>query len=129
MTAKRLRIEDDALLRGRGRFIDDVHQENQAFGHFVRSPHAHARIASIDTAAALAVPGVLAVLTAADLRAAGVASVSAHPPIKGRSGAPVIEPPRPALAGDRVMHVGQAVALVVASSAAAGAAEAVVIEI
>ena len=130
MTAKRLRIEDDALLRGRGRFIDDAHQENQAFGHFVRSPHAHARIVSIDTAPALAAPGALAVLTAADLRAAGVGSVSVHPPIKGRGGAPIVEPPRPALAAERVMHVGQAVALVVANSAIAAqdAAEAVVVE-
>jgi carbon-monoxide dehydrogenase large subunit len=130
MTAKHLRREDDTLLRGRGRFVDDVHLDNHAFGFFVRSPHAHAHIVSIDAAAALAAPGVLAVLTAADLRAAGVNSVSAHPPIKGRSGAPVIEPPRPTLAADRVMHVGQPVALVVASSAAAAqdAADAVVVE-
>ncbi len=50
MTAGRLRREDDALLRGRGRFIDDAAEKNQAFGCFVRSPHAHARIAAIDAA-------------------------------------------------------------------------------
>lgn len=129
MTAGRLRREDDALLRGRGRFIDDAAEKHQAFGCFVRSPHAHARIAAIDAAPARAAPGVVAVLTAADLQAAGVGSVSSHPPIKGRSGAPVVEPPRPALAADRVMHVGQPVALVVANSAAAAqdAADAVAV--
>ncbi|MGZ8372779.1 MAG: xanthine dehydrogenase family protein molybdopterin-binding subunit, partial [Rhodoplanes sp.] len=130
MTAKRLRVEDDALLRGRGRFIADALLDNQAFGCFVRSPHARARIVAIDAEAARGVPGVLAVLTAADMQAAGVGGVSWHPPIRGRGGASVIEPLRPALAADRVLHVGQPVALVVASSASAAqdAAEAVVVD-
>ncbi|MGZ8330807.1 MAG: hypothetical protein ACXWVA_07230 [Rhodoplanes sp.] len=103
MTAKRLRVEDDALLRGRGRFIADALLDNQAFGCFVRSPHAHARIVAIDAEAARGVPGVLAVLTAADMQAAGVGTVSWHPPMRGRGGASVIEPLRPALATDRVL--------------------------
>ncbi len=130
MTAQRLRVEDDALLRGRGRFIADALLDNQAFGCFVRSPHAHTRIVAIDAEAARGAPGVLAVLTAADMQAAGVGGVSWHPPLRGRGGAGVIEPLRPALADDRVMHVGQPVALVVASSASAAqdAAEAVVVD-
>jgi carbon-monoxide dehydrogenase large subunit len=85
----------------------------------VRSPHAHARIRGIDLDAARAADGVLAVLTAADMAAAGVAgTISRHFPISGRDGKALIEPRRPALAGDRVVHVGQPVALVLASTAA-----------
>src|SRR5215468_11351277 len=112
------RIEDEQLLRGRGRFIDDVPLPGQVYGCFVRSPHAHAGIRGIDIAAAQAADGVLAVLTAADMKRAGVGRISRHPPMAGRDGAALIEPPRPALAGDRVMHVGEPVALVVATSAA-----------
>jgi carbon-monoxide dehydrogenase large subunit len=124
------RVEDEPLLRGRGRFIDDAPLPDQAWGSFVRSPHAHGKIRSIDTAAALASEGVLAVLTAADMDAAGVGTISRHFPISGRDGKALIEPPRPALAGERVMHVGQPVALVVATSAglAQDAAERVVVD-
>src|SRR5262249_15183279 len=85
---------------------------------FVRSTHAHAKILSVDIASAQAAEGVLAVLTAADMNRAGVGRISRHPPVIGRNGAPLIEPPRFALADDRVMHVGEPVALVVATSAA-----------
>jgi carbon-monoxide dehydrogenase large subunit len=124
------RVEDEPLLRGRGRFIDDAPLPDQAWGCFVRSPHAHARIRGIDTTAAAASEGVLAVLTAADIDAAGVGTISRHFPISGRDGKALIEPPRPALAGERVMHVGQPVALVVATSAALAqdAAERVVVD-
>ncbi len=131
MSAKNpIRIEDEPLLRGRGRFIEDAPVDGQVFGVFARSPHAHARIVSIDIEAARGAPGVLAVLTAADMRAAGVGTISWHPPVKGRDGAAVIEPPRPALAEDRVLHVGQPVALVIATSAAAAhdAVEALVVD-
>ena len=106
------------LLRGRGRFIDDAPLPGQVYGCFVRSTHAHARISRIDAAGAQAANGVLAVLTAADMKRAGVGRITRHPPIAGRGGAALIEPPRPALADDRVMHVGEPVALVVATSAA-----------
>src|SRR6202040_3466601 len=72
----------------------------------------------IDIAAAQAADGVLAVLTAADMNRAGVGQITRHPPIAGRNGAALIEPSRPALADDRVMHVGEPVALVVATSTA-----------
>jgi carbon-monoxide dehydrogenase large subunit len=111
------RIEDEALLRGRGRFIDDAPVPGQVYGCFVRSTHAHAEIRDLDTADARSADGVLAVLTAADMKRAGVSQVTRHPPIAGRNGAALIEPPRPALADGRVIHVGEPVALVVATSA------------
>ena len=112
------RVEDAALVQGLGRFVEDAPQENQAHAVFVRSPHAHARIASIEIEAARAAPGVLAVLTHTELDAAGIGSASVHPPMVGRNGAKLIVPFRPVLARDRVMHAGQAVALVVAESLA-----------
>ncbi|MEP7032099.1 MAG: xanthine dehydrogenase family protein molybdopterin-binding subunit, partial [Pseudolabrys sp.] len=113
------RIEDDALVRGLGRFMDDPRLPNQAYAAFVRSPHAHARIKAVDTAAARAAKGVLAVLTAADIKAAGVGSISRHPPVAGKGGAKMVMPFRPALAGDKVMHGGDPVAMVVAETLAA----------
>jgi carbon-monoxide dehydrogenase large subunit len=122
------RVEDDALIRGRGRFVDDV--EKQGVGHavFVRSPHAHARIVSISTDAAAKAKGVIGVITAADM--AGVGTVTRHPPIPGRGGARIALPHRPPLAETKVMHVGEAVAMVVAESHALAldAAELVVVE-
>jgi aerobic carbon-monoxide dehydrogenase large subunit len=125
-----IRVEDDMLVRGAGRFVDDVHPENEAFAAFVRSPHAHARIKRIDTSAAAAAPGVLAVLTYADIEAAGVGNTALHPPLAGRNGAKLVHPFRPALAKDRVMHVGQTVAAVISKSQreAADAAELVTVD-
>jgi carbon-monoxide dehydrogenase large subunit len=112
------RVEDDALVRGLGRFVEDAPQPNQAYGVFVRSPHAHAHIRAIDIKAARAAPGVIAVLTHRDLDAAGVGNTSVHPPLTGRNGSKLVMPFRPALARERVMHVGQPVAFVVAESTA-----------
>jgi carbon-monoxide dehydrogenase large subunit len=124
------RVEDDALVRGLGRFVEDVPQPNQAYGVFVRSPHAHAHIRAIDIEAARAAPGVVAVLTHVETDAAGIGSCSVHPPLVGRGGAKLIMPFRPALARDRVMHIGQGVALVVAESTAQAqdAAELIAVE-
>jgi len=113
------RLEDEPLLRGRGRFMDDAPATGAAVAWFVRSPHACARIRSIDVAAARDRPGVLAVLTAAEMAAAGVGNVARALPLTGRDGAPMRVPHRPALASDRVLHVGQPVALVVAETLAA----------
>jgi aerobic carbon-monoxide dehydrogenase large subunit len=113
------RVEDDALVRGAGHFMDDPRLPNQAYGAFVRSPHAHAKILSVNAEAALRAKGVLAVLTAADMKEAGVGSMSRHPPVVGRGGAKMVVPFRPSLAGEKVMHVGDAVALVVAETLAA----------
>jgi len=123
-----LRVEDGPLLRGRGRFIGDLHLPGQATAVFVRSPHPHARIKAIATETARTMPGVVAVLTAGDLD--GVGTVSMPRPLKGRGDSELVVPERPALAGTRVMHVGDAVALVVAESAATAmdAAEAVEVD-
>jgi aerobic carbon-monoxide dehydrogenase large subunit len=108
------RLEDDALVRGLGRYAADVALAGQAYAYFVRSPHAFADIRSIDSEAARAVPGVLAVLTAADME--GIGNVSQHPPLVGRGGRKLIVPHRPALAGMTVRHVGEPVAVVVANT-------------
>ncbi len=117
-TRKQPRVEDDALVRGAGHFVDDPRLPNQAYAAFVRSPHAHARIISVNTSEAQAARGVLAVLTAEDIKAAGVAGISRHPPAVGRGGARMVVPFRPALAGDKVLHGGDPVAIVVAEDAA-----------
>ncbi len=124
------RVEDEALLRGRGRFAADARQEREASAYFVRSPRAFARIRGIDAQAARRAPGVLAVFTSADMVAAGVGSVARPVPQQGRHGAPLKSPHRPALAGERVLHVGEPVALVVADtrSAAQDAAELVEVD-
>ena len=113
------RVEDDALVRGRGRYIADAPLPNQVFAYFVRSPHAFARIARIDIEAARAAPGVVGVLTGKDME--GVGSVGRQPPVVGRGGKKLVMPIRPALAGERVMHIGEPVAMVVAETRARGA--------
>ncbi|MFA6266725.1 MAG: xanthine dehydrogenase family protein molybdopterin-binding subunit [Pseudolabrys sp.] len=110
------RVEDDALVRGAGQFMDDPRLPKQTYAVFVRSPHAHARILSVKTEAAAGAKGVLAVLTAADIKAAGIGDITRHGPLAGRGGARMIVPFRPALAGDRAMHGGDPVAMVVAES-------------
>ena len=122
------RLEDDPLVRGLGRYAADAPLTGQTYAYFVRSPHAFADIRSIDADAAKAVPGVLAVLTAADMD--GIGNVSQHPPLVGRGGQKLIVPHRPALAGKTVRHVGEAVAVVVAETltAAQDGAEAVIVD-
>jgi carbon-monoxide dehydrogenase large subunit len=111
------RVEDEPLVRGRGRYAADTPEPNQAYAFFVRSPHAFARIRSVDTAAAAAAPGVIGILTASDLE--GVGNIGRHPPVPGRNGNGLVIPFRPALAGERVMHIGEPVVMVVAETAAA----------
>ncbi len=91
------RVEDDVLVRGNGRYAADVPLPQQAYAYFVRSPHAFARIVSVDVSAAQSAPGVLGVLTATDME--GVGSLARHPPLAGRGGKGLIVPHRPALAG------------------------------
>jgi aerobic carbon-monoxide dehydrogenase large subunit len=114
---KHIRVEDNVLVRGLGRYIADAPLPNQAYAYFVRSPHASARIVSVDTSAAAKAPGVVGVLTAKDME--GVGNLGRHPPVPGRGGKGLIVPHRPALAGERVVHIGEPVAMVVAESAAA----------
>ncbi len=109
------RVEDDVLVRGHGRYVADAPLPNQAYAYFVRSPHAFARVVSVETSGAAGMPGVIAVLTAADMD--GIGNISRHPPLPGRNGAKLIVTNRPALAKDRVLHIGEAVAMVVAERA------------
>ena len=110
------RREDAALLTGRGRFIDDVDRAHQAHAWIVRSPHAHARIVSIDTKEAAATPGVVTVLTHRELETDGVAPLSEPNGVTGRGGGKTVNVAHPLLARDRVMHVGDPVAMVVAET-------------
>jgi len=110
------RFEDPRLLRGGGRYIDDFVLPGMAFGHVLRSPHAHARIRAIDVGAARAAPGVLAVLTGADWQASGFGDLPVPGGFRRRNGAPLYRPPYPALVRDRVRWVGDYVAFVVAET-------------
>jgi len=123
------RVEDEPLLRGRGRFIDDARDGAPAVGWFVRAPHAAARITRLAVSAARRAPGVLAVLTSAELAAAGVGNVARPLPLTGRGGAPLWVPHRPSLAGERVLHVGQPIALVIGESLAAAQDAADLVEV
>src|SRR3954470_16963808 len=131
------RREDSRLLTGRGWYSDDLNLPGQAYAVMVRSPHAHALIRSIDTDAARAASGVLAVLTADDVRADGLNPLpniaNSHPAdisIKNKDGSPTIRPDQQAIIGPEVCHVGEIVACVVATSLAAAkdAAELVVVD-
>src|SRR5206468_2745723 len=113
------RLEDPHLLRGLGRYSDDVTLPRQAYGAVVRSPHAHARIRALDVAAAARAPGVVTVLTGADLAADGLGNLPTDGNRKRRDGSPAFKTPRPALARERVRHVGDPVAFVIAETQAA----------
>ncbi len=121
------RKEDDRLLAGRGRYVDDIVFEGQVYGHMVRSPHAHARIRAIETEAAAALPGVCAVFTAADLAAADMGPIPCPNRPDNADGTPSAAPARPVLADGIVRMVGDPVAFVTAENpeAARDAAEAV----
>jgi carbon-monoxide dehydrogenase large subunit len=124
------RIEDASLVSGRGSFVDDFDLAGQLHLCFLRSPHAHARIVSVDPSAALALPGVVAVITGADLVQAGVGIFPGPANFKRPDGSPGVSPPRRALAHETVRYVGEAVAAVVAESreAAIEARDAVFVE-
>ena len=111
-----LRPEDQRLIRGRGNFVDDIEFPGMLYIGFVRSPHAHARILSIDTVGAQATPGVVRVLTAADWAAAGLGRLVCVHPMDFTDGRAMNEALRPAFAAHRVCHVGDVVAAVVADS-------------
>src|SRR5207302_929595 len=107
------RVEDRRFLTGRGHYLDDIVRPRQAHAVMLRSPHAHARIPAIDAKSAEG-PGILAILTGADLATDGIGTI---PCMSGVAN--MAAPPRPAIVGDRVRHVGDTVAMVVAESLAA----------
>lgn len=124
------RVEDAALLRGEGRFVDDVALPGQRVLVFVRSPHAHARIRSIDVGAAQAVDGVDCIVTGAELHAAGVKPLLQSADFKRVDGSRTEAPPQYPLAVDIVRYVGEPVAAIVAATRAQArdAAEAVMVD-
>jgi len=123
------RTEDPVLLRGEGRYTDDLNEPGQAYAYIVRSQHAHGILRGIRTEAALRLPGVLAIYTGGDLKAYGTHKCIA--PLVNRDGTPMKKPARPSLAADKVRFVGDPVACVVADTYfhARDAAEAVELDI
>ena len=125
-----VRVEDQRFLTGQGSYIDDMNLPDQTFGAFVRSPHAHARVVSMDTAAAAAMPGVQLVVTGAEWAAQAFGPLPCRSPSKiNRDGTPFKDPARHCLASDVVRYVGEPLALVVANTAmeARWAADAIIV--
>ncbi|MDP9876275.1 carbon-monoxide dehydrogenase large subunit [Variovorax boronicumulans] len=124
------RLEDESLLAGAGRYTDDVTLSEQAHLVFLRSPYPHARIVSIDTSAAVGMPGVLRVITGADLAEAGVKPMPGAAGFKRADGSDSASPPRRALAHERARFVGEPVAAVIADTVqqARDAVEAVMVD-
>src|SRR5712692_10400562 len=112
------RFEDPRLLRGEGRFINDLNLEGQTHLVFVRSPHAHARIRSIDAAAARAAPGVVGVFTVENLERDGVGTTAPSIRRNRPDGKPMFWRSHPGLAKGKVRHAGDHVACVVAATLA-----------
>jgi carbon-monoxide dehydrogenase large subunit len=112
------RREDQRFITGKGRYTDDVNRPGQCHAYFLRSPHAHARITSIDSKAAAAMPGVLAVLTGAELAADKIGNLICGWMITSKDGSPMKMAPHPALAHGKANHVGDAVAVVIADTLA-----------
>ncbi len=111
------RTEDPRFLTGQGRYVDDMNLRGQVHGYVLRSPHAHALVNSVDTAAATAAPGVVLVLTGADVEEEGIAGIPGFiPPMAFGAPMPKCSPVHPILARDRVRHVGDPVAFVVAET-------------
>jgi carbon-monoxide dehydrogenase large subunit len=110
----RRRVEDQRFLSGLGHYVDDQPADGALHAYVLRSPHAHARIVLLDTVAASAMPGVRLILKAADLRAEGIGDLPCVAQVA--TVAPIIIPPRPALADGVVRHVGDPVACIVADS-------------
>ncbi|MEZ5865627.1 MAG: hypothetical protein R3D25_16725 [Geminicoccaceae bacterium] len=118
------RKEDQRFVTGTGRYVADIALPRETVGVVVRSDHAHAEIRAIETAAAAAMPGVLAVYTGRDLEAAGIGTLPCGWMVQSKDGTPMAQPPHPVLAQGRVRHVGDPVAFVVAETRAAALAAA-----
>jgi carbon-monoxide dehydrogenase large subunit len=123
------RKEDLRFLSGRGNYVDDLNRPNQTFGYFLRSDVPHGKLNKVDTAAALKMPGVVAIFTGEDFAAVG--GVPCGWLIHSKDGSPMVEPRHPVLAHGKVRHVGDPIALVVAETKqqAKDAAEAIVLDI
>ena len=124
------RKEDIRFLTGQGRYVDDIKRPGQAYACFVRSPHAHARLKSIDTEQAAKAPGFIAAYTAADLERDGIGDLPCVWVFQNADGSDIKLPPHPLLAVDKVRHVGDPVAVVIGESldAARDAADLVAVD-
>src|SRR5271156_1437413 len=119
------RREDARLLVGKGQYANDMRLPGQAYAHFVRSPHAHASIVTIDATEAFAAPGVIAVLTGHDAAADGLQPIPHGPvptnphevPLRNRDDSPFLIAPHPVLAVDTTRYGGEAIAIVIAETA------------
>jgi carbon-monoxide dehydrogenase large subunit len=134
------RIEDQRLVSGKGRYTDDINEDGQVYAAFLRSPHAHAVLHAIHTDAAKAAPGVLAILTGEDYLAAGYQGINhqanppdallyAQPQFRNPQSGKIFSQPQVPLAVEKVRHVGEAVAMVVAETAAQARDAAELIEV
>ena len=110
------RVEDKRFLTGRGNYTDDINQRGQVYAWMLRSPHAHARINAVDTNAAAQAPGVVAIFTGADMAADEVGGLPCGWQLHNKDGSPMNEPGHPPLAVDKVRHVGDQVAVVIAET-------------
>src|SRR5919107_6135702 len=124
------RKEDQRFVTGQGRYVDDFNRPGQAHAYFLRSPHAHAAIRSIDTGPARIMPGVVAVFTGDDLAADKIGGLICGWMIHSKDGSPMKAGPHPALAQGKVRYVGDHVAVVIAETVAQAkdAAEAIVVD-
>ena len=110
------RREDYRFLTGQGTYTDDINRPRQLYAFILRSPHANARIAGLDTSAAAKAAGVAAVYTGKDLEADGVGGLPCGWQIHNKDGSPMAEPPHPVIAVGKVRHVGDPVAVVIAET-------------
>jgi carbon-monoxide dehydrogenase large subunit len=110
------RREDYRFLTGQGTYTDDINRPGQLYAYILRSPHANARLSSIDTSGAASAPGVVAVFTGPDMAKDGIGGLPCGWLINSKDGSPMKEPPHPVLAIDHVRHVGDPVAVVIADS-------------
>ena len=112
------RVEDQRFITGHGRYTDDMALPRQTYAYVLRSPHAHATIRKIDTSAATKAPGVVGIVTGADLDRDGIGAIPCVVPITNRDGSEAKLPSRKALTTDKVRHVGDSIAMVVAETLA-----------
>ena len=110
------RTEDLRLITGQGQYTDDIHFPNETYAAFLRSPHGHAKITSIDISAAKSAPGVVDVLTQDDVDAVGARPMPCVAPVPSRDGSPPKPTPKPLLANKQVTFVGEAIAMVIAET-------------
>ncbi len=111
-----VRKEDKRFITGKGRYVDDIKLTGMTFAHFVRTPHAHAKVKSIDSSAAMKMPGVIAVLTGQELVDDKVGNLICGWAITSKDGTPMKMGAWPAMAPETVRFVGQAVAVVIAET-------------